>query len=422
MSRDFELEVISWNVRGFRKLVKLKQVMDRLKQYHPKIVFLQETHLLLSGTTQLRKRWPGQVTACSFSSHARGVAVLIHKSLPLHIQKTILDPAGRFIIIQSSQMNQDLILVNMYGPNNDDLNFYNNLFLSISSLRGDIIIGRDFNCTLGPELDRPSGSDISHPRSRKVIQRFMFELNLKDIWRLGNLTKREYSCHSASHNTYGCIDYFLISSLIASRVNSCAYKSILISDHSLILLNYSAAAAFRGQPIWRLKPHWLQIPKFMEYVGTNIDDYFLFNTNETSTSIRWEAFKAFIRGQMMGYTRNKSNKHFTQMLELEREIKELEPEININNSIEKQQKLAVLRAKYGKVSTDKASAEVLRLEQTYRDWGERAGKLLAWRIKTLQNERTVSEIANAKGENTSNPKEILLVLLTVILSRMPCNR
>ncbi len=249
----------------------------------------------------------------------------------------------------------------------------------------------------------------------------MLELNSKDIWRWGNPTKKEYACHSVSHNTYSRIDYFLISSLIASRVNSCAYKSILISDHSLILLNYSAAAAFRGQPIWRLKLQGLQIPKFIEYVRTNIDDYFLFNTNETSTSIRWEAFKAFIRGQMMGYTRNKSNKHFTQMLELEREIKEHEVEININNSIEKQQKLAVLRAEYGKLSTDKASADVLRLKQTYYDQGERAGKLLAWCIKTLQNERTISEIANAKGDSKSNLQEILLVLLTVILSRIPCN-
>ncbi len=47
----------------------------------------------------------------------------------------------------------------------------------------------------------------------------------------------------------------------------------------------------------------------------------------------------------MGYTRYKSNKHFIQMLVLENEIKELELEININNSIEKKQKLAVLRAK-----------------------------------------------------------------------------
>jgi len=46
-------------------------------------------------------------------------------------------------------------------------------------------------------------------------------------------------------------------------------------------------------------------------------------------------FKAFICGQMIGYTRHK---HFMQMLEIEKEIKELNLEININKSIEKQQK------------------------------------------------------------------------------------
>lgn len=71
--------------------------------------------------------------------------MLVHKSIPLCIQKTVLDPKG-------SLLQQDLILVNLYGPTNDDPNFYNNLFLSISSFHGDIIIGDDFNCTLDPEL------------------------------------------------------------------------------------------------------------------------------------------------------------------------------------------------------------------------------------------------------------------------------
>ena len=161
MSRNSELGLLSWNVRGLRKFVKLKQVMTRLKQFQPKLVFIQETHLLSCEIDRLRKRWPGQVIASSFSSHSRGVAMLIHKSVPLRIQKNILDPTRRFIIIQGSLLNQDLILVNLYGPNTDDLNFYNNLFLLVSSLHGDIIIGGDFNCTLEPKLDRSSGRCIT---------------------------------------------------------------------------------------------------------------------------------------------------------------------------------------------------------------------------------------------------------------------
>ncbi len=93
MNKNLDLQITSWNVRGLRKLAEVKQVMSRIKQYHPKIVFLQETHLLSNETGRLKKRWPGQVITCSFSSHARGIAVLVHKSVPLRIQKIILDPA-----------------------------------------------------------------------------------------------------------------------------------------------------------------------------------------------------------------------------------------------------------------------------------------------------------------------------------------
>ena len=406
MNRNLDLKIVSWNVRGLRKLVKVKQVMNRIKQYHPKIVFLQETHLLSCETGRLSKRWPGQVVTCSFSSHARGIAVLIHKSVPLRIQKTVLDPAGRFIIIQASLINRDLILVNLYGPNNDDPNFYNNVFLLISSLQGAIIIGGDFNCTLDPKLDRSSGIDLTHARSRKTIHQFMQELNLIDIWRVGNPTKKEYSCHSATHNTYSRIDYFLMSKSLAPNVSGCIYNSILISDHALLLLNYSATTTVKGKTLWRLKPQWLQNPKFLDYVGQNIDDYFQLNTTETSASIRWEAFKAFIRGQMMGYTRNKSNKNYLEILELERDIKELELEITGDDSREKQQKLAILKAKYNRLSTNKALAGLIRLKQTYYDQGEKAGKLLAWRLKTQQNERIITEIVTANGDKTSDPQKI----------------
>ncbi len=296
--------------------------------------------------------------------------------------------------------------MNLYGPNNDDPNFYNNVFLLISSLQGAIIIGGDFNCTLDPKLDRSSGIDPTHARSRKIIHQFMQDLNLIDIWRVENPTKKEYSCHSAKHNTYSRIDYFIMSKSLAPNVSGCIYKSILISDHALFLLNYSATTTVKGKTLWRLKPQWLQNPKFLVYIGQNIDDYFLLNTTETSASIRWEASKAFIRGQMMGYTRNKSNKKYLEMLELERDIKELELEITGGNGKEKQHKLAILTAKYNKLSINKALAGLTRLKRTYYDQGEKAGKLLAWRLKTQQNERIITEMDTADGDKTSNPQII----------------
>lgn len=75
-------------------------------------------------------------------------------------------------------------------------------FLLVASLQGQHIIARDMNCTLDPEMDRSTGVDNSHLCSRKMIQHFMRELNLLDIWRYLNPTQISYSCYSATHQTY----------------------------------------------------------------------------------------------------------------------------------------------------------------------------------------------------------------------------
>lgn len=64
---DSSLTLTSWNVRGLCNLTKLKQVMNRVNYLHPKILFLQETHLLSGEIIKLRRRWPGQVIAASYT-------------------------------------------------------------------------------------------------------------------------------------------------------------------------------------------------------------------------------------------------------------------------------------------------------------------------------------------------------------------
>lgn len=233
--------------------------MSRLKQLKTQIAFIQETHLLSSEYIPLKRRWPGQVISASFSSHARGVAILVHSSVPLQVYNTIQDTAGRSVIVQGSLLNQDINLVCLLGPNDDDTQFYNNLFLTLSTLHGNICMAGDFNCTLNPTLDKLSGVDTSHTQSRKVIQYFMRKLNLCDIWRHKNLSRRGYSCHSATHNSYSRIEYFLISKSMIPNVNDSLYKSIVISDHTLLLVNYTVNAANKGPTIWRLSPRWLHL-------------------------------------------------------------------------------------------------------------------------------------------------------------------
>ena len=74
---------------------------------------------------------------------------------------------------------------------------------------------------------------------------------------------------------------------------------------------------------WRLHPKWIQNSNFIRFIGEHIDVYFSVNTNQTSASMRWEALKAYIRGQMISFTSSKSNIFKQKMKKLDYKIREL---------------------------------------------------------------------------------------------------
>ena len=92
-------------------------------------------------------------------------------------------------------------------------------------------------------------------------------------------------------------------------------------------------------------------------------------------------------------------------MELEIYIKELEIEINLNDTTETRQRLAILRA-HNELSSNKALNSILKPKQTSYDQGEKTGKLQAWRLKSMQNERSILEIKSEEGTTITNPQEI----------------
>ncbi len=313
-SMSSELQFTSWNVRGLNKLVKLKEVMSRIRQLRAKIVFIQETHLTPEDVIKVRRRWPGRVFLACFNSHSRGVITLIHNSVPFHLISVDEDRFGRYLIIQCEILSVRLNLVNLYGPNEDNPSFFRHLFLSLAALPGCFIIGGDSNCALQPDIDRSTGIDTSHNQTRKELLQYIEEFHLIDIWRGGHPDQLTFSCYSSTCQTFSRIDYYLVSASLVSTVSRCWYDSIIISDHASVsfILNMPKSLSYSTR--WRLQAFWLRDPTFIEFIGTQIDYYFENNTNQTSATIRWEAFKAFLRGQMISFT---SFKHKLCQIEME---------------------------------------------------------------------------------------------------------
>ena len=106
-----------------------------LKRLKPDIFFLQETHMRNNDQAQLRCPWVAEVFHSSFNSKARGVAILISKSVPFTQTKIISDKDGRYLIILGTIYQVPVLLVKVYAPNFDNPSFLNTLFKKLPSLK-----------------------------------------------------------------------------------------------------------------------------------------------------------------------------------------------------------------------------------------------------------------------------------------------
>ena len=338
-----------------REIAKLKQVLNRIRQLKSQIVFLQEIHLRATEIDRLQKRWSGQILCAPYSNHARGVLILIHKSLPFQTTNVICDQYGRYIIIQGNISTCGLNLVCIYGPNDDNPTFFQSLFLTLSTLQGMCIIGGDFNCTLVPTKDRSTNLDSTHLQTRKILLQSCKELNLVEVWRERHPDKVEYSCYSSTHGTHSRIDYFLVSFGLLSKIKECWYDSIVISDHAAVSLNLHINTFIHNPKRWRFPVELLQDAKFIKFAEERINNYFEISRDQTDACVRWEAFKAYIRGEIISFTKSKAKQQRMERETIENQIRLLEQELYDNYSPQKAKNLQIMRAKYNKLSIEKVA-------------------------------------------------------------------
>ena len=99
--------------------------------------------------------------------------------LPLNFHSLFSDPNGRFIIISVTINGLPLLLVNIYGPNNDDPNFFLDIFSKVDQFSyTSLIVGGDFNAVLGPLDYQGSKNKHSNVKSSQMISTLMDEFNL----------------------------------------------------------------------------------------------------------------------------------------------------------------------------------------------------------------------------------------------------
>lgn len=267
------VRITSLNVNGLNEKEKRHKLFFWLKERNADIVLLQETHIDNDETlSRIKTEWQGDIHASYGTTAARGVAILVKPKLNLNLQFVEKDQHGRYIIIKLDIDEKQLILINVYAPNEggQKRKFIKDIAKSIKTINPqdtyEVIIGGDFNCTQKATLDRryEKKSNVSgHPDiGNREIKNLKEQLGLEDCWRRRFPALRRYTYHRKNTSTASRIDYWLTSKSLDSYIVSTTIQTAPLTDHNMITINVKTTEFISGKGTWKMNGSMLKEEQF----------------------------------------------------------------------------------------------------------------------------------------------------------------
>jgi len=183
--------------------------------------------------------------------------------------------------------------------------------------------------------------------------------------------------------------------------------NILISDHSPLTCTLNIQNIAKPQMNWKLNPLLLTETEFCDYLKSQISLYFDTNDNsETTPSVLWEAFKAFIRGSIISFEASRRKLNKARLLELDIQINILDKENAKTPSSDLHKKISALKYEYNKILSARISKAFFYSKQKHFEFNDKPHRLLARQLRKQENDRTIHKIKSDKGEILINPKDI----------------
>ena len=118
----------------------------------------------------MRARWGDDCYFSSFKSNSRGVAILFDKNFEYKVHSCISDPNGNYLILDVTIDNNRITLATVYGPNHDDVSFYQNIAKTIEEIGNEHIIWcGDFNLVIDPTMDYCNYKTVNNKNAREAV-------------------------------------------------------------------------------------------------------------------------------------------------------------------------------------------------------------------------------------------------------------
>jgi exonuclease III len=262
---------LSLNCQGLGDTKKRRDVFQFLRQKEASVYFLSDTHFKPSMEKFIRSEWGFECCFSSNNSQSRGVAILFNNNFDFKITKKITDKDGNFLIVKIKTSSQDIVLINVYGPNRDNPTFYQNLQNILKQFENcSVIIAGDWNLVMDPTLDYHNYKHTHNIKAQEEVVKLSNEFQLVDIWREINSEIRRYTWRRTNPQQQARLDFFLISETLLTFVKSADIQYGYRSDHSIISLELAFTQETQRTTSWKFNSSLLKDHKYVEEINTTI--------------------------------------------------------------------------------------------------------------------------------------------------------
>ena len=407
-------KLVSLNVRGISNFHKRRTMFTWCFKRKADVIFLQETHSKEDSEKQWANEWGGKAFFSHGSPNSCGVAILIRNNFNCVIQKSIVDPQGRFIILKAGIQDKVYILVNIYAPNKDKVSgkFYKNLHRVLQTedldCEENIIIGGDFNCPLDPKLDKKGGVMVPRKMVIDNIECLQNELDLVVVWGIKNPQARSYTWSQKSTPIFCRLDYRLISNNLQDFVNTTDIIPATKTDHAAIELNLTDSNQnSKGPGFWKMNVSLLEDPNYLEELKQNIPLWKTTGSDNLSDKrCIWDWLKYNIRNHAILFSKKKAKersameKNLQQVYEEATKKFEQDPsDSNLNTLNEAKE---ILESYY----EEKTRGVIIRARARWHEHGERSTKYFLNLEKRNHVKKHIRKLL-ISGSITSDPFGIL---------------
>ena len=154
---------------------------------------------------------------------------------------------------------------------------------------------------LNLDIDKKGGKSSTHLKSHTLINSWMDDTELVDIWRFHHPSRLMYSWHRKKPTPIFCrLDFFLVSFGISRKIKSSKISPGYRYDHSLILIDLIPFEAKRGKGFWKMNCSHLREKAYVDLIRNAVKYTYEIN-HEANAHVMWDVIKTAVCGESIKY-------------------------------------------------------------------------------------------------------------------------